>query len=87
MPVLPKSKTRCLTLGHGSGSLKGPVVSFLLVQLSPHNQRAASMPIMVGMMVCAVVVVCAEDHNVDSHVKYSYTRPSRAVSMNCNTEY
>ena len=65
MPVLPKSKTRCLTLGHGSGSLKVPVVSFLLLQLSPHNQRAALMPIMVGMMVCAVVVVCAaEAHNV-----------------------
>jgi hypothetical protein len=36
---------------------------------------------MVGMMVCAVVVVCAEDHNVDSHVKYSYTRPSCWMSM------
>jgi hypothetical protein len=44
-------------------------VSFLLLwlvfQLSPHNQRAALMPMMVGMMVYAVVVVCAaEDHNV-----------------------
>jgi hypothetical protein len=30
-----------------------------------HNQRAASMPMMIGMMVCAVVVVCAaRDHNV-----------------------
>jgi hypothetical protein len=29
------------------------------------------MPMMVGMMVCAVVVVCvAENHNVDSHVEY-----------------
>ena len=41
------------------------------------------MPIMVGMMVCAVVVVCAaEDHNVDSHVESSYTRPSWLVSNN-----
>jgi len=45
--------------------VKFPVVSFLLLQLSPHNQRAALMPIMVGMMVCAVVVVCAvENHHV-----------------------
>jgi len=41
------------------------------------------MPIMVGMMVYAVVVVCpAEDHNVDSHVESSYTRPSYLVSNN-----
>jgi hypothetical protein len=38
---------------------------------------------MVGMMVCAVVVVCAAaDHNVDSHVDSSYTRPSCLVSNN-----
>jgi hypothetical protein len=30
--------------------------------------------VMVGMMVCAVVVAfAAEDHNVDTHVKFSYT--------------
>ncbi|HEY3041623.1 MAG TPA: hypothetical protein VGJ66_23005 [Pyrinomonadaceae bacterium] len=64
-----QSKTRRLTLGHGSGSLKVPVVSFLLLwaifQLSPHNQRAALVPMMVGMMVCAMMVVCAaEAHKV-----------------------
>jgi hypothetical protein len=31
------------------------------------------MPMMVGMMVCSVVVVAAEDHNVGTHVKFSYT--------------
>jgi glucose uptake protein GlcU len=49
-------------------------VSLFLLQLSSHNQRAALMPMMVGMMVCAVVVAfAAEDHNVDTHVKFSYT--------------
>jgi hypothetical protein len=47
-----------------AGPLRFPVVSFVLLQLSPHNQRAALMPMMVGMMVCAVVVVCAEVHDV-----------------------
>ena len=68
-------------------------MSFLLLQLSPHNQRAALMPMMVGMMVCAVVVVCAvEDHNVDSHVKY-FLYPTFspgvneiAITGNCDTE-
>jgi hypothetical protein len=73
-----------LTLGHGSGSLKVPVVSFLLswsvFELS-HNQGAALMPIMIGMMVCAVVVVgAAEAHNLDTHLKHFYTRPSRPMS-------
>ena len=78
-----QSKTRCLTLGHGSGFLKVPVVSFFLLWLIPHNQRAALMP-MGGMMVCAVVVVCAaEAHNVILQFsrESSYTRPSCWMSM------
>jgi len=52
----------------GSGSLKVPGCELSLLWLSfrlSHNQRAASLPMMVGMMVCAVVVVCApEAHNL-----------------------
>jgi hypothetical protein len=38
------------------------------------------MPMMVGMMVCAVMVIYAAAHNVKR--KCSYTRPSHRVSMN-----
>jgi len=39
-------------------------VSFWLLQLFPHNQRAALMPMMVGMMMvrAVVVVYAAEAH-------------------------
>jgi len=84
--ALPKRKTRCLTFGHGSGSLvpyRELLLLWLVFESFAHNQHAALMPMMVGMMVCAVVVVAAaEDHSFDSHVKCPYTRPSYPVSIN-----
>src|SRR5437660_3567294 len=45
------------------------------------------MPMMVGMMVCAVVVVCAAEAHLYSSIsrEISYTRPSRRVSNDYQT--
>jgi hypothetical protein len=53
-----------------------------------HNQRAASMPMMVGMMVCAVVVVgAAQAHNLSSiPARVFYTRRCCRVSMKLGLE-
>ena len=63
--------------------LKSFVVSFWLLQLSLHNHRAALMPIMVGMMVSAVMVVCVEVHKPlrrFSREVFLYSTLSRSVN-------
>jgi hypothetical protein len=48
-----------------------------------HNQRAASMPMMVGMMVCAVVVVCTgPDHNFNTIPARVFLYPSILPGVN-----
>jgi hypothetical protein len=61
---LTEKQTRCRGFSYGSGFAKTLVCDSCLLsrrfKLPDHNlERAAPMPVMMGMMVCAVDVLCS----------------------------
>jgi hypothetical protein len=80
---IPKKNPPPDSLSHWQRVLKDPGCELLVTPAFSSQPTRCQVPMMVGMMVCAVVVVCAEDHNVILRFsRESVLYPTTAAGVN-----